>query len=229
MKLVFKIGGSILCPEGKHDSRIIGKYSEFFISLKKRGHELFVVVGGGKLCKNYISAAERFSKDNKLLDQIGIETTRLNAMIFLSSLGDHSFRGVIKDLDELKGAMKSKKILVTGGMKPGQTTDAVAVSIARNVDADMLIIGTDVDGIYDKDPDRHPDSKMFERITPDALADIIRDETFRPGHSAVIDPVAAGLMKKLGIKVLVLDGKDIKNMREAVEGREFAGTTITCE
>ncbi len=226
MKIVFDVGGSILCPKGVPNEEIIKLYSEFLLSLVAEGHEIVVVVGGGKLAKKYISIAENFSDEREFLDNIGIQSTILNAMVLISSLGEHVNKKVPTSTRDLKKAIGTKKIVVMGGLKPKQTTDAVAVQAAEVLGANMIIIGTDVNGIYDKDPKHHYKTKIFIKITPHQISKIIEKERFTPGHSAVIDPVAVKLLDKNKIKTLVLNGKDIENIRNAIKGKEFLGTTV---
>ncbi len=226
MKIVFDVGGSILCPKGIPDEETISGYSKLFLSLLEEGHEIVVVVGGGKLVKDFIAVAEKFSDDRDFLDNIGIQGTRLNAMALASSLGEHVYKRQVPDIDTLKKVVGMKKIVVMGGLKPKQTTDTVAVQAAEALSSDLIIIGTDVDGVYDKDPKKHRSAKMFIMVAPSQIEEIMNEEKFTPGHSAVIDPTAVRIMKRTKIKTLVMNGRDLENMRNAIRGREFLGTTI---
>ncbi|MBN2042205.1 MAG: UMP kinase [Candidatus Aenigmarchaeota archaeon] len=226
MKIVFDIGGSVLCSEGTPKEEMIRHYSEFLLSLTAEGHEIVVIVGGGRLARNYIDISGKFSDERDFLDNIGIHATRLNAMVLISSLGEHANKKVPASISELKRSIGTKKITVMGGLKPRQTTDAVSVQAAKVLGADLILICTDVNGIYDKNPKHHYKVKMFLKISPAQVNKIIEKDAFIPGHSSVIDPVAVKLLMKNKIKAIVLNGKDIENIRNAIKGNEFLGTTV---
>ncbi len=67
---------------------------------------------------------------------------------------------------------------------------------------------------------------MFESLKHSQLLKVVREADFKPGESSVIDPVAAHLMDHAKIKTIVLDGRNIKNMKNAVDEKPFIGTTI---
>jgi len=133
--------------------------------------------------------------------------------------------GALKDEKQAKTAFSGGKIVVTGGFRPGQTTDAVTLQAARAIGADLVIKGTDVKGVYDKDPKKHPDAELFREIGRKELARMSKGPV-EPGKNTVIDPVAAGIILEAGIKTLVVDIRDLENLKRAVSGKPFEGTTI---
>jgi uridylate kinase len=226
MKIVIDIGGSVLCPEGVPDVEYIKKFSKFILDLKKRNHKIIIVTGGGKLCRNYVNACRSFNASESYLDLIGITATRLNAMALISALKNEAFLNPVKNFEELAEAVNFDKIVVMGGLIPGQTTDAVAAEVADFIDADILLIATNVKGVYDKDPKKFKDVKIFKKMSGKDLFRISMSDEFLAGKSSIVDPVAAKLILRLKAKTIILDGRDIKNMEKAIEGKKFIGTII---
>lgn len=226
MRIVFNIGGSVLCPEGTPDMGYVKKFSKFILDLKRKKSKIIVVAGGGGIARKYIELARAFKPSEDFLDIIGIMGTRMNAMVFIASLGEHAYPKVVKNKDDLEHALSSGKIVVMGGTVPKQTTDAVTVAVAELFDADLIIMGTDVDGVYDKDPDKYKGAKLLENASLNDLKKIVKTKKHRAKPVAVIDPVAVELLERARIKTIVLNGKKIENMRKAIGGRKFVGTTI---
>src|SRR3712207_182226 len=124
-----------------------------------------VVAGGGKFARYYISTARSFGSDEASLDIIGIEVSRLNARLLILALGDQAYPGVPEDLEHVSKAVTTNRIVVTGGLHPGQSTNATAALIAEKVKASKFLNATDVNGIYDSDPNKNKDAKLFNEIT----------------------------------------------------------------
>ena len=226
MRIVLDIGGSVLCPEGIPDVNYIKKLSKFVIDLKRKKHRIIIVTGGGKIAKGYIKATRVFKPKEDLLDFIGILGTRMNAMVLIAALGKHAYDRVVRSKDGLEHGIKSGKIVVMGGTVARQTTDAVSIAAAKIFNADLILIGTDVKGIYDKDPNKHRNAKMLKSISAKKLYEVVKVKKHRAGPLTIMDPVAAKLLDYTKIKIIVLDGKDFSNMKKAIYGKKFAGTVI---
>ncbi|MEE9323715.1 MAG: UMP kinase [Candidatus Aenigmarchaeota archaeon] len=226
MRIVFDIGGSILCPEGVPDVNYIKKFSKFIIDLRRKKHRIIVVTGGGKIAKSYIETARSFKPGEDTLDFIGILGTRMNAMVLISALGKHAYNRLVKNKERLEEAIKSGKVVVMGGTVLRQTTDAVSVAAAEFSNADLIIIGTDVKGIYDKDPGKHKNAKMLRKISPKELHEMVMVKKHKAGPLTIMDPVAARLLEHTMIKTIVLNGRDFSNMKKAICGKKFVGTVI---
>jgi uridylate kinase len=220
VKLVFSVGGSLVCPDGI-DLSFIAQFSSLVDELSGM-HEITVVVGGGKLARTYIRAAEDFQASDEVKDYLGIEATHLNAMLVASALGRQAvYRRTVSKKDFRKGV-----ILVTGGTTPGHSTDAVAAELAVLMKADLLINASNITGVYEKDPSVSPAAKMLEKITPVELLKIVARLPQTPGKYALIDKLAVQTIKKAKIKTIILNGRDIENIKKAVEGKKFTGTIV---
>ncbi|MCK5023375.1 MAG: UMP kinase [Candidatus Aenigmarchaeota archaeon] len=226
MRIVFDMGGSIICPEGTPDINFVKKFSKFLIGLKKKRHGIIIVTGGGRVAKNYIKAAREFKPDEDILDSIGILGTRMNANVIISALGKHAYRNVAETREDLEHGINSGKIVVMGGTVPGQTTDAVSVAAAQFFSAKMIIIGTDVKGIYDKDPDKYKNAKLLKKISAKKLFKMVNVKKHTAGPLTIMDPVAAKLLCKNKIKTVVLNGRDLANIQKAIKNERFVGSVI---
>lgn len=114
-----------------------------------------------------------------------------------------------------------------GGVSPGYTTDAVAAILAEYLNADLLVDATSVDGVYDADPRKNPGAKKYERLTAKELVALTGKEELKAGSRIVIDPVAAKIIERSGIKTVVLDGREPRNISDAVQLGKHRGTEIT--
>jgi uridylate kinase len=214
MKVVISIGGSVFAsPE--LDVEYIKKFSALIKKLSEK-NEIKIVVGGGRPSRAYIQCARKLGASERICDELGIKITKMNAMLLCIGLG-------IKISSNLNEACKSG-LIVMGGIEPGQTTDTVAAQLAASCNADLLINATDVDGIYDSDPKQNPYAKKYATLTSKELLEIVGQE-HRAGLRAIIDPSAAKLIHENKIKTIVINGKKLENIENAMKGK-YAGTLI---
>lgn len=183
-----------------------------------------VVAGGGKIARHYINTARGFGADEATLDSIGIEVSRLNARLLIAALGDVAFASVPRDLDEVNSAAASGRIVATGGLHPGQSTNATAALIAEKVRAYMFINATDVNGIYDSDPNKNKAAKMFSEISVKECIEILGTENSAAGAYDLMDLVALKVIERSRLAVVVLRS-DVATIRRAVDGKA-SGTRI---
>lgn len=222
MKIVISLGGSLLTKEFTPEN--FKKYADVLKRLKNKGHKLVVVCGGGKVCREYRDIAMNFTKDNILLDWIGIQATHLNAFTLIAALGKDAYPVSLKTLEEVKKIFKDK-IIVCGGNVPGSSTGYDAALFAVTIKADLLIKASDVDGVYSADPDKNPKAKKFDKLTHDEFLKIIERNPQTPGEYRLFDLKATKLIKKNKIKTIFIDGNDPEEIIKAVEGRHN-GTVI---
>ena len=178
MKIVIAIGGSILLKE--YDYQKFQEYSEILKSLSNE-HELFVVVGGGKPARDYISVIRDLNGGEAQCDDIGIEVTRINAKLLLTALGDYAYQRVPHNFQEALEFSASGKIIVMGGTEPAHSTDAVSAILAEYIHADKLINLTSVDGMYNKDPNKYEDAELIKEITASEMMEFISGKDTKAG------------------------------------------------
>ncbi len=222
MKVVIDIGGSIFASPINVD--YIKRFSEFLIELNREGYKLMVVVGGGKKAKEYISTARALGGEPDFLDEIGIAITRVNAMLLIAALGDRANSWVPTRLED---ASPGERILVMGGTRPGQTTDTVAAELASRHGAELLLVASNVDGVYTRDPRIDPEARFIPELSTKELLDLASERGHEPGFRGVIDPKAAKIIHASKIKTAFVNGADIENMEKAVKGMDFKGTLVT--
>ncbi len=194
--------------------------------------ELFLVIvaGGGTNARKYISLGTKLSLDQASLDQLGIEITRLNAQVLITALRGNSYPAVPESLDELmdlanlssKG--KQKRIVVCGGLHPGQSTNAVGALIAEKIGA-TFVNATDVSGVYDKDPNKFKDSKLLKSVSPKELSEILSEGSMAAGSYDLMDNVALGIISRSRIPTLIIHC-DEKLISAVLEGKDVTGTSI---
>ena len=226
MKIVISIGGSLLTKELTTGN--FKKYADVFLKLKEDGHQLAVVCGGGKVCRDYRDVAKAVTDDADALDLIGIMATHINASTLAAVLGDSghlvrwgTLKTAIKDVKKHFG----EKILVGGGYDVGTSSDYDAAAFAKAVGADMLINASNVDGVYTSDPKKDPNAKKLDKLTHKEFEKIIMQNPQTPGEYRLFDLPATKLIKKLKLKTVFIDGNDPEEILRAVNGKHN-GTVI---
>jgi uridylate kinase len=223
MRVVLRIGGSVVASPV--NTELMSKYAEMVQTLKGQGHEVAVVVGGGSLAREFIGIAKKLGLGEQVQDEVAISVSRLFAQLFLKKLGEMGCRKVSLTLDDAAECLGEGKIMVMGGLKPGITTDAVAALVAERVKADLLVKGTDQDGVYDKDPRKHADAVKLDRLSFDDLPKIFEENTHKAGMHQIIDPEAVKVLKRERVKLIVVNGFKPENVLAAVNG-EGVGTVV---
>ena len=224
MRIVIRLGGSVVASPINTD--LIGKYADIVRSVKQQGHEVVVVVGGGALAREFIGIAKNLQLDMAAQDEIAISCSRLFAQLFLKKLGRVACGKVASSLDEAEQCFQEGKVVVMGGLRPGLTTDAVAAMVAECVGAELLVKGTDQDGVYDKDPRKHPDAVKQDRLSFGELARILEHNVHHAGIHQIIDPVAMQVLKRKRLRLIVVNGYQPENIVAAIKG-ENVGTVIS--
>jgi uridylate kinase len=185
-----------------------------------------VVAGGGKVARHYISIARGFGLDEASLDIIGIQVSRLNAKLLIAALGAKAHPAVPEDLEQVTDAAASGKIVVAGGLHPGQSTNATSALIAEKVGAARFVNATDVDGIYDSDPRRNRKAKLFREITTKECRQLLGGESSMAGGYDLMDIVALKVIERSKIPTVVIKSEPAV-IKDAVLRNKVAGTRIT--
>jgi uridylate kinase len=223
MRVVLRIGGSVVASPV--NTELMSKYTDVVRKLKEQNHEVAVVVGGGSLAREFISIAKNLGLDMQAQDEIAISVSRLFAQLFLKKLGNLACAKVALTLDDAAECLSDGKIAVMGGLKPGITTDAVAALVAERVDGELLVKGTDQDGIYNKDPRKYPDAVKLNHLSFDDLQGVFSESRHKAGMHQIVDPEAVKVLKHKRIKLIVVDGFKPENILAAVQG-EKVGTVV---
>jgi uridylate kinase len=220
-KVVISIGGSVVLSEEAD----ISFFNELKTLLKKlsKDFKLFLVVGGGKTARTYIKLGRRYKFNEDLLDEIGISVTKINAKLLANILEIPN----AKIPDSTDEAKKLKNpIIVMGGTTPGHSTDMVGAELAEKTAASKFIIATNVDGVYDKDPNRYIDAKQIKEISIKQLIDEYGTDWEAAGKNIVIDGPALEIINRANIPTFVLNGKRLDQLERAITNKQFNGTII---
>jgi uridylate kinase len=223
MRIVIRIGGSVVASP--INPELINKYADLLKEIKAQGHEIAVVVGGGQLAREFITIAKSLSLEMQAQDEIAISVSRLFAQLFLKKLADQACSKVATTLDEAAECFQSGKIVFMGGLRPGITTDTVAALVAERVKADLLLKGTDQDGIYNKDPRNNPNAKKLDHLNYDELQTVFSETTHKAGIHQLIDPEAIKVLKQNRVKLIVVNGYKPQNILAALQNKKI-GTTV---
>lgn len=230
---IVALGGSLLRPEeAEKRSQWFGQLRQLAVHLEGNGRRLGIVVGGGLPAREGITLARSSFTDSYRLDTVGIAATRLNATILQQSLLDIGCNVcpiIPHSTDEAAELLLEHNFVIMGGTSPGHTTDAVAVALARDSGAPHCVIATNVSHVHDSDPRNNENAKPIEEMTLAELAEITGLEALGPGESAAVDPVAVKWAIDAGMRLAVLDGRDLTLLEDAIEGRPFVGTLVRLE
>jgi len=223
-RIIIRVGGSVIASPVNPD--LINKYIDLIRQVKLQGHEIAVIVGGGTLAREFINTAKTLNLPSLAQDRIAISVSRLYAQLFLEKLGDLCCDKVATTLDEAADYFSEGKIVIMGGLKPGYTTDTVGALVAERLGAELLLKGTDQDGVYTQDPRKYPNATKLNQLTFDHLTQILECNEHKVGIHQIIDPIAIDILKRNNIKVIIFNGFNPENLLIAAENKPV-GTTIT--
>lgn len=224
MKIVISLGGSVLTKE-----LTVGHFKKYIdvVNTLARKHKIILVIGGGKVCREYQKIGKDLGAGTKERDFIGIMATHLNASTFASGL-ENSYLVTWKYLKSTVKEIKKnfgRKIIVCGGYDVGTSSDYDATYFAKLVKSNLLINVSNVSGVYSEDPKINPNAEKFDKLTYDEFLKIIQRNAQAPGEYRLFDLGAAKLIKKYKIKTILIDGNNPEEIIKAVEG-QHSGTVV---
>ncbi len=206
----------------------VGDYAEQIKELAQAGVEIAIVIGGGNIFRGLAGAAK--GVDRVKGDQMGMLATVINSLALCSALekigqqaqvftavnmfpiGEHYSKW--KAIDAMKAGKVS--IISCGTGNPFFTTDTGSALRGIEVEADVMLKGTRVDGIYTADPEKDPSAKKFTEIT--------YDEIYERGLK-VMDLTATVMCKENNLPIVVFDMDTKGNLKKVIEG-EPIGTLV---
>ena len=223
LKTVLRIGGSIL--GSPPSASVVEGYAKVVSDLTYEGHSAAVVVGGGRIAREYIKSTAQMGLSIYQQDTIAIHASRLNARLVAMKLGGVS--SVPTSIDGMLQRLARNRVAVMGGLKPGITTDTVAAMVAQRWHADLLVKASDQDGIYTSDPRVDRKAKKLDHISYEKMREILGGSGgHKPGIHSIVDPVAVNQLLESRVKLVVLNGMEPKGVLRAVHG-ERIGTLVS--
>lgn len=230
-RILLKLSGESLAGENKHgiDFDTVQKICEPIKKCVEAGVQVAIVVGGGNFWRGRSSG----EMDRTRADHMGMLATTINALGVadaLEALGVNvrvqtaiSMRQVAEPYIRNKAISHLCKgrvvIFGCGTGNPFFSTDTAAALRAVEIEADVIMKATMVDGVYDSDPKTNPDAKKFDTIT--------HQDVLSKGL-AVMDSTASALCKDNDLPILVFSIDDPENIYRAVCG-ENIGTVVKNE
>lgn len=229
-KIVLSLGGSLVVP-GDIDISFLKDLNSFIRKSIQENPDLqfFIVVGGGTAAREYRDAGREvlgheLSPDD--LDWLGIHATRLNAQLIRTIFRDIAHPYVLKHYEIIRKV--EEPVVVGSGWKPGWSTDFCATLVCEDYNINKIINMSNIDAAYDKDPREFADAEMIKKCTWTEFRKIVGNE-WTPGMNAPFDPVAARHAQELGLTTVILNGKNLDNLKNYLDGKDFVGTVIEGE
>lgn len=225
-RILISLGGSLLVPD-EIDWKFIKSFKQFIIKHIRLGYSFILVTGGGKTARKYIEAASKVSKitaDDS--DWLGIHATRMNAHFIRTVFRSYAHPRINTNPHNLEDFYDVKEpILVAAGWRPGCSTDYDAVLLGKYLDVKRVVNLSNIDYVYDKDPNKYVDAKKIKDISWKEFRKIVGDK-WSPGMNAPFDPIASKLAEEEGMEVAILNGEDLENVEKYLAGKDFRGTVI---
>ncbi len=226
MKVILKISGEALKSGEKNVSQDkLKDVLNIVRIMKEDSHRIAIVVGGG----NYFRGREHPEMGKVNGDTIGMLSTVVNAIYIKDYLENNGYNSIIStpfdfpnlvpnySNDELKELFKDNIIVFGGGVgMSGYSTDSGTTLAAEIVDADLIIKLTNVDGVYDSDPDENPNAHMFTELSYQEVLD---------KELGVMDLYAIKKCMENKTKILVMNFNDYNKIPKFFEGKRI-GTLI---
>lgn len=229
-RILLKLSGESLMGSQGHgiDSTRLQAYARQIADIVRSGVEVGIVIGGGNIFRGLTGASDGF--DRVKGDQMGMLATVINSLALSSALHAEGVEGdVLTAINMFPiGEQYSKwraieamrrghvAIMSCGTGCPYFTTDTGSALRAIEIEADVMLKGTRVDGVYTADPEKDPTATKFDRITYDeVLARNLR----------VMDITATALCKENRMPIYVFDMDTEGNLRKMIDG-ENIGTLV---
>lgn len=222
-QIVMSLGGSLIIPN-EIDILFLKEFVSVVKDYVSLGYSFLIITGGGKLCRKYNDSLKQIVEPtHEDLDWMGIAVTRLNAELVRICFGDLAYEKVVLDPDKIPET--DKPIILGGGWKPGNSSDLAAVHSAHSTGAKKIINLSDIDFVCDKDPKKFPDAKAIYKMSWNDFRALFSND-WNPGANVPFDPTVAKEAEDLGYEFIILNGKNIENLKNYLDGKEFVGTVI---
>lgn len=212
-------------PAAGIDVNFLRHFRSLILKQVRAGHKFYLIVGGGTTARQYIKAAQGVAKiDSDSRDWLGISATRINAQLVKTIFGASAYEEVI--MNPTKKIKTAKSIVIISGYQPGWSTDYDAVLVAKRNGAKTVINLSNIDYAYDKDPRKFSDAKKLKEVAWPEFQKIVGTK-WRPGLNAPFDPIASRQAARIGLKVIIINGRKIKNLEACLGDKKFVGTVIS--
>ncbi|WP_024995852.1 UMP kinase [Bacteroides graminisolvens] len=229
-RILLKLSGESLMGEKQYgiDEKRLSEYAEQIKEIHAMGVEIGIVIGGGNIFRGLSGANKGF--DRVKGDQMGMLATVINSLALSSALGSAGVKSHVltavrmEPIGEFYSKWKAIEcmekgevvILSAGTGNPFFTTDTGSSLRGIEIEADVMLKGTRVDGIYTADPEKDKTATKFTEIT--------YDEIYHRGLK-VMDLTATTMCKENNLPIIVFDMDTPGNLKKVMEG-EAIGTLV---
>lgn len=232
-KILLKLSGEALMGDQEFgiSSDVITSYAKQIKEIVDLGVEVSIVIGGGNIFRGISGAAQ--GVDRVTGDHMGMLATVINSLALQNSIEKLGVPTRVQTAIEMpkvaepfikrraqRHLEKGRVVIFGAGTgNPYFTTDTAAALRAIEMETDVVIKATKVDGIYDKDPVKYPDAKKYEIVTyNEVLAKDLK----------VMDATAISLCRENKLPIIVFNSLDEGNLKKVVMG-ENIGTTVVAD
>ena len=227
-RILLKLSGEVLAGNQGHgiDFDTVQEICKWVNACSKLGVQIGLVVGGGNFWRGRSSG----NMDRTRADHIGMLATAMNALALADALEQYGLEVRVQTAIEMRQVaepyirnrairhLEKGRVVIfgCGTGNPFFSTDTAAALRAAEIDADIIFKATNVDGVYDKDPNKYADAVKYDTLT--------YTEVLSNGL-AVMDSTAASLCRDNNIPILVFNLSDPENIVRAAKG-ENIGTIV---
>jgi uridylate kinase len=231
-RILLKLSGESLMGEKKYgiDEKRLDDYARQIAEIASIGAEIAIVIGGGNIFRGLQGAAQGF--DRVKGDQMGMLATVINSLALSSALQAKGAAarvftavrmepiGQFYSKDAATDALKKGEIaIIAGGTgNPFFTTDTASALRGVELETEVMLKGTRVDGIYTADPEKDPSAEKFDTIS--------YDEIYRRGLK-IMDLTATALARDNKLPIIVFDMDTVGNLKKVLTGDKI-GTLVYC-
>ena len=227
-RILLKLSGEVLAGKQGHgiDFDTVQEICKWVNACSKLGVQIGLVVGG----VNFWRGRSSGNMDRTRADHIGMLATAMNALALADALEQYGLEVRVQTAIEMRQVaepyirnrairhLEKGRVVIfgCGTGNPFFSTDTAAALRAAEIDADIIFKATNVDGVYDKDPNKYADAVKYDTLT--------HTEVLSKGL-AVMDSTAASLCRDNNIPILVFNLSDPENIVRAAKG-ENIGTIV---
>lgn len=230
-RILLKLSGESLMGENQFgiDPKKLAEYASEIKKIHEKGIEIAIVIGGGNIFRGVSGASA--GMDRVQGDYMGMLATIINGMALQGALEEAGMLTRLQTALKIEAVaepyikrravrhLEKGRIVIFGAGtgNPYFTTDTAAVLRGVEINADVILKGTRVDGVYTADPEKNADATKFEKIT---FSDVIKKGL------TVMDSTAFTLSQENELPIVIFDMNKKNNLLRVCEG-ETIGTTVT--
>jgi uridylate kinase len=229
-RVLLKLSGEALLGDRSYgiDPKRIAQYAKEIKSVTELGLEVAVVIGGGNIFRGVSAASNGI--DRVQGDYMGMLATVINGMALQSALEEENVQTRLQTAIKIEAVaepyikrkavrhLEKKRVVIFGGGtgNPFFTTDSAAVLRAIEINADVILKGTRVDGVYDSDPEKNENAIQYDTIS---FNDVIKK------NLKIMDSTAFTLSQENNLPIIVFNMNKSGNLLNIINGKKI-GTSI---